>query len=162
MVDSCTTRLRLNVADIGAVSEPQLKALGARGVLKRAPNVVQVVLGAQAEQVAGEIRAVVQQGGAAATDEASTQAPTPTPFDPDWWIDTLGGPANIASVGVVAQTRLRVVVRERGRVRAERLDGGAGSQLMWTSDDTAHIAFGQPANGHAAAFQRALQAAAPA
>ncbi|WP_455279174.1 N-acetylglucosamine-specific PTS transporter subunit IIBC [Cupriavidus necator] len=162
VVDACTTRLRLNVADIGAVSEPQLKALGARGVLKRAPNVVQVVLGPQAEQVAGEIRAVVQQGGAAATDEASTQAPTPTPFDPDWWIDTLGGPANIASVGVVAQTRLRVVVRERGLVRAERLDGGAGSQLMWTSDDTAHIAFGQPANGHAAAFQRALQAAAPA
>jgi PTS system N-acetylglucosamine-specific IIC component len=55
----------------------------------------------------------------------------------------------------VALTRLRVVVCERARVRAEHL---AGSQLMWIGDDTAHIAFGHPADGHAAAFERALQA----
>ncbi|SOZ99514.1 Protein-N(Pi)-phosphohistidine-sugar phosphotransferase II ABC, N-acetylglucosamine-specific [Cupriavidus taiwanensis] len=148
VVDACTTRLRLSVADIGAVSEPRLKALGVRGVLKRAPNVVQVVIGPQAEQVAGEIRAVLQQ---AAPDPA---APAGS-FDPDWWIDALGGPANIVAVSVVALTRLRVVVRERARVQAARL---AGSPLMWTRDDTAHIAFGHAADGYEAALRRALQA----
>nr|WP_316153417.1 N-acetylglucosamine-specific PTS transporter subunit IIBC [Cupriavidus sp. BIC8F] len=162
VVDACTTRLRLNVADIGAVSEPQLKALGVRGVLKRPPNVVQVVIGPQAEQVAGDIRAVLQQAPqatavVAAAPAAATQAPVPAAgaFDPAWWIDALGGAANIASVGVVALTRLRVVVRERARVRAGHL---AGSQLMWIGEDTAHIAFGHAADGHAAAFERALQA----
>lgn len=162
VVDACTTRLRLNVADIGVVSEPRLKALGVRGVLKRPPNVVQVVIGPQAEQVAGDIRAVLQQAPqatavVAAAPAVATQAPVPAAraFDPAWWIDALGGAANIASVGVVALTRLRVVVCERARVRAEHL---AGSQLMWIGDDTAHIAFGHPADGHAAAFERALQA----
>ncbi|EON15984.1 protein-N(pi)-phosphohistidine-sugar phosphotransferase II ABC, N-acetylglucosamine-specific [Cupriavidus sp. GA3-3] len=162
VVDACTTRLRLNVADIGAVSEPRLKALGVRGVLKRPPNVVQVVIGPQAEQVAGDIRAVLQQAPqatavVAAAPAVATQASVPAAgaFDPAWWIDALGGAANIASVGVVALTRLRVVVRERARVRADHL---AGSQLMWIGDDTAHIAFGHAADGHAAAFERALQA----
>ncbi|SOY50014.1 N-acetylglucosamine-specific PTS transporter subunit IIBC [Cupriavidus taiwanensis] len=147
VVDACTTRLRLNVADTAAVSEPRLKALGVRGVLKRPPNVVQVVIGPQAEQVAGEIRAVLQQQAAPAAGANS--------FEPGWWIDALGGAANIAAVSVVALSRLRVVVRERARVQAARLDG---SPLMWVGDDTAHIAFGHAADGCAAALQRALQA----
>ncbi|RAS12566.1 N-acetylglucosamine-specific PTS transporter subunit IIBC [Cupriavidus alkaliphilus] len=170
-IDACTTRLRLNVADVGAVSEPQLKALGVRGVLRRPPNVVQVVIGPQAEQVAGDIRAVLQQAAPGTLAEVATEAPAPGPdsapgsapdsataaggFDTDWWIDALGGAANIASVSVVALTRLRVAVRERAQVRAERL---AGSPLLWIGEDTAHIAFGHAADAHAAALQRALQA----
>ncbi|WP_427312402.1 N-acetylglucosamine-specific PTS transporter subunit IIBC [Cupriavidus sp. H39] len=154
VVDACTTRLRLKVADVGAVSEPRLKALGVRGVLKRPPNVVQVVVGPQAEQVAGDIRAVLEQAG-----QAGKAAPDPVAeaggFDPDWWIAALGGAANIAAISVEALTRLRVVVRERARVRAEDL---AGSPLMWVGDDTAHIAFGHAADQHAAALRRALQA----
>ncbi|MBB3013963.1 N-acetylglucosamine-specific PTS transporter subunit IIBC [Cupriavidus alkaliphilus] len=174
-IDACTTRLRLNVADVGAVSEPQLKALGVRGVLRRPPNVVQVVIGPQAEQVAGDIRAILQQAAPGTLAEVATEAPAPGPasapgsapdsapdsataaggFDTDWWIDALGGAANIASVSVVALTRLRVAVRERAQVHAERL---AGSPLLWIGEDTAHIAFGHAADAHAAALQRALQA----
>ncbi len=163
VVDACTTRLRLNVADVGAVSEPKLKALGVRGVLKRPPNVVQVVIGPEAEQIAGEIRAALQQAEAVAPAVAIPAiTETAPPFDADWWIETLGGTSNVAAVEVVALSRLRVVVRERARVRNERLAGVPGSQLMWTGPDTAHIAFGHPADGHAAALARALQAGAPA
>ncbi|KAF7960254.1 PTS N-acetyl-D-glucosamine transporter [Cupriavidus sp. UYMU48A] len=163
VVDACTTRLRLNVADVGAVSEPKLKALGVRGVLKRPPNVVQVVIGPEAEQIAGEIRAALQQAEAVAPAVAIPAiTETAPPFDADWWIETLGGTSNVAAVEVVALSRLRVVVRERARVRNERLAGVPGSQLMWTGPDTAHIAFGHPADGHAAALGAALQAGAPA
>ncbi len=58
-VDACTTRLRLIVADQGAVSEPGLKALGARGIVKPSDKALQVVLGPIADQVAGEIRAAL-------------------------------------------------------------------------------------------------------
>jgi PTS system N-acetylglucosamine-specific IIC component len=56
-VDACTTRLRLQVRDQAAVDEPALRALGARGVVRPSAETLQVVLGPQADQVAGEIRA---------------------------------------------------------------------------------------------------------
>jgi PTS system N-acetylglucosamine-specific IIC component len=65
-VDACTTRLRLIVVDQGAVSEPALKALGARGVVKPSDKALQVVLGPIADGVAGEIRAAMAGGAPAA------------------------------------------------------------------------------------------------
>jgi PTS system N-acetylglucosamine-specific IIC component len=56
-VDACTTRLRLQVRDQAAVDEPALRALGARGLVRPSAETLQVVLGPQADQVAGEIRA---------------------------------------------------------------------------------------------------------
>jgi N-acetylglucosamine PTS system EIICBA or EIICB component len=56
-VDACTTRLRLTVRDQTAVDEAALRALGARGLIRPSADTVQVVLGPQADQVAGEIRA---------------------------------------------------------------------------------------------------------
>lgn len=55
-VDACTTRLRLEVVDNSLVREADLKALGARGLIKPAPGSVQVVLGPIADSVADEIR----------------------------------------------------------------------------------------------------------
>jgi PTS system N-acetylglucosamine-specific IIC component len=55
-IDSCITRLRLEVKDEGIIDENKLKALGAKGVIKPAKNSVQVVLGAKAEIIAQELR----------------------------------------------------------------------------------------------------------
>lgn len=55
-VDACTTRLRLEVLDNSLIREADLKALGARGLIKPAPGSVQVVLGPTADSVAEEIR----------------------------------------------------------------------------------------------------------
>ena len=54
-IDSCATRLRLEVADENKVDEPVLKALGARGVLKSGSS-VQVVIGPEVEQICDEIK----------------------------------------------------------------------------------------------------------
>jgi N-acetylglucosamine PTS system EIICBA or EIICB component len=56
LVDACTTRLRLEVVDDSLVNEPALRTLGARGIVRPSRNVLQVVIGPQAEIVAGEIR----------------------------------------------------------------------------------------------------------
>jgi N-acetylglucosamine PTS system EIICBA or EIICB component len=61
-VDACTTRLRLIVANQDAVNTDALKALGARGFVRPSPTALQVVIGANADQIAGEIRDALRSG----------------------------------------------------------------------------------------------------
>lgn len=59
-IDSCATRLRLEVADENKVNVPALKALGARGVLKASGGSVQVVIGPDVEQICDEIKQLLK------------------------------------------------------------------------------------------------------
>jgi len=59
-VEACTTRLRLEVANNDLVREADLKALGARGLIKPAAGSLQVVLGPIADAVADEIRSALK------------------------------------------------------------------------------------------------------
>jgi PTS system N-acetylglucosamine-specific IIC component len=61
-VDACMTRLRLEVGDNALVREADLKALGARGLVRPAPGSVQVILGPMADSVAEEIRGALKAG----------------------------------------------------------------------------------------------------
>src|SRR4029079_13857560 len=56
-VDACTTRLRLSLADPAAIDGTELRALGARGIVRPGGGSLQVVLGPIADQVVEEIRA---------------------------------------------------------------------------------------------------------
>jgi PTS system N-acetylglucosamine-specific IIB component len=53
-IEACITRLRTEVGDAGKVDEAALKAAGAMGVVKSG-NVVQVVVGPEAENLADDI-----------------------------------------------------------------------------------------------------------
>ena len=55
-VSACITRLRLTLADRDRIDESGLKAMGAKGVVKLGSNNLQVILGPQAEIIAGEIK----------------------------------------------------------------------------------------------------------
>ena len=55
-IDACITRLRLSVKDMQQIDEKRLKSLGASGVVKLNANNLQVVLGPQAEIVAGAMK----------------------------------------------------------------------------------------------------------
>ncbi|MCW7556137.1 N-acetylglucosamine-specific PTS transporter subunit IIBC [Endozoicomonas gorgoniicola] len=54
-VGACITRLRLTLKDSNNVDEAGLKALGAKGVVRLSSSSLQVILGPQAEIIAGEI-----------------------------------------------------------------------------------------------------------
>ena len=60
-IDSCITRLRLEVEDPTIVDEEQLKSLGAKGVIKPGKNSVQVILGAKAEIIAQDLRKILKK-----------------------------------------------------------------------------------------------------
>jgi N-acetylglucosamine PTS system EIIB component len=53
-IEACITRLRTEVGDGGLVDEAALKAAGAHGVV-RSGNVVQVVVGPEADTLADDI-----------------------------------------------------------------------------------------------------------
>jgi PTS system N-acetylglucosamine-specific IIC component len=155
LVDACTTRLRLSVADSGKISEPALKAAGARGVLKRDAHNVQVVIGPEADLIADEIRAVIAGGalaGASAPAAPAGAAPVAGgqsgPLDPDpmRWLAVFGGATNVAALDAVAATRLRVVVRDPSAVDRQRL---AVLDVAWVSADTFHIVCGPAAARYA-------------
>ena len=60
-VDACTTRLRLSLANPTAINEAELRALGAKGIVRPGGDSVQIVVGPVADQLAGEIRRAAAQ-----------------------------------------------------------------------------------------------------
>ncbi|MGD6969381.1 N-acetylglucosamine-specific PTS transporter subunit IIBC [Rossellomorea vietnamensis] len=55
-IDNCVTRLRLVVEDTGLVNEPELKGLGAKGVITLNQKDLQVVVGTDVEFLANELK----------------------------------------------------------------------------------------------------------
>ncbi|OCG10225.1 PTS glucose transporter subunit IIBC [Gilliamella sp. wkB178] len=58
-IDSCITRLRLNVNDSDLIDEQAAKALGAMAVIKLGKTGVQIVVGQQAEKIADHMKKLV-------------------------------------------------------------------------------------------------------
>lgn len=92
-VDACMTRLRLTLSDPAAIDETQLRALGAKGIVRPGGNSVQVVLGPIADQVAGEIRSSLH-GKPQLADDA--------------WFGALGGADNVEEL---RQRSTRLILR---------------------------------------------------
>jgi PTS system N-acetylglucosamine-specific IIC component len=148
-VDACTTRLRLVVADQAAVSEPTLKALGARGVVKPSDKALQVVLGPIADQVAGEIRAAM---GAPAPAKPAVAGPTltvalPTAADDERaeaLVGALGGAANVEAVGACS-SRLRLLVRDNAAVDEAALRALDSRGVVRVGERAVHVVLGPDA-----------------
>jgi PTS system N-acetylglucosamine-specific IIC component len=165
-VDACTTRLRLSVVDPEKVSEPQLKAIGARGVLKRGATSVQVIIGPEADLISDEIRTEIERSSkhgatsaspaaAAAAPPAAVPASEQGPLDPDpvRWLAVFGGATNVVTLDAVAATRLRVVVRDPSSVDRQRL---STLDVAWVSADTFHIVVGSAAQRYADTMAKRL------
>ncbi|WP_179401192.1 N-acetylglucosamine-specific PTS transporter subunit IIBC [Burkholderia guangdongensis] len=171
VVDACTTRLRLSVVDPAKVSEADLKAAGARGVLKRGGSSVQVIIGPEADLIADEIRTAIGSGAsAAAVASASAAAPVaavaavaaapaasaaqqpaaanagPLDADPARWLAAFGGASNVVSLDAIATTRLRVVVRDPSALDRQYL---ASLHVTWVAADTFHVVCGSAAQRYA-------------
>jgi PTS system N-acetylglucosamine-specific IIC component len=146
-VDACTTRLRLVVLDQGAVDEARLKALGARGLVRPSPRDLQVVLGPQADQVAGEIRAALGALVGATVPPALASA----------WEDgvtddgrapavlaALGGAANVSEVSG-ASSRLRVTLKDAAVVDETALRGLGARAFARPAPGVLHLILGTAA-----------------
>jgi N-acetylglucosamine PTS system EIICBA or EIICB component len=170
LVDACTTRLRLEVVDDSLVNEPALRTLGARGIVRPSRNVLQVVIGPQAEIVAGEIREAMASGEYAPIGPAvekpavsADHAPEPIserPIDAgaedtavaERLVNAFGGPSNVQVAEHVAVTRLRFVLSDGDRADQEALKRAGTAGVMKVSENVWHVIAGQRAPVIAAAL----------
>lgn len=58
-LDSCITRLRLEIKNTSIIKDSNLKSIGAKGVIRPTNNTMQVIVGTKAELVAEEMRALI-------------------------------------------------------------------------------------------------------
>ena len=170
LVDACTTRLRLEVVDDSLVNEPALRTLGARGIVRPGRNALQVVIGPQAEIVAGEIREAMA-GGEYAAIGAAVEKPAvsgekvsgPSQEGPVLagaedakvahdLVSAFGGSSNVQLAEHVAVTRLRFVLRDGRQTDEEALKRIGVTGVMKASDNVWHVIAGQRAPAIAAAL----------
>jgi len=180
-LDACTTRLRLVVADQSAVDAAALKRLGVRGMVKPSANALQVVVGAIADQVAGEMKVALRAGGGAAASAvpaasaasaasaapaasavpaaAATRAkpatltiPTPTLAS---LLAALGGRSNIRTVEA-ASSRLRINITDPSRVDQPAIASLGLRGVALAAPDWVHIIIGPEASAAGASLRQLI------
>ena len=180
-VDACTTRLRLVVASQEPVNEGALKALGARGVVRPSATALQVVIGPNADQVAGEIRDALKAGvtgaeagtvsvlantppvtntAAAAPTTTTKVAVTSNTDTPDGGtierlLAALGGRTNVRAVEVAA-SRLRISVLESSAVDPTAIRSLGLRGVTVPSSDCVHVIVGPAASVTSAGLRRLI------
>jgi PTS system glucose-specific IIC component len=175
-LDACITRLRVGVRDVHKADQSKLKALGAAGVLLVGNN-MQAIFGTRSDNLKTDIEEYLRTAGdeAELTDEATREIsyqPTdglPTvrlrdPMAPAKARDIivgLGGPDNITKVDAVAETRLRVKVKDTSAVNEAVLTESGIAGLAIIGDGTLHLLAGLNADQYAAEMRGQL-AAVPA
>ena len=157
-VDACTTRLRLIVADQAQVSEPALKALGARGIVRPSDKALQVVLGPIADTVAGEIRAALGNRTPKAQAQAETSAVKAAPAPQDRaqaLLAALGGPANLRQVTANA-SRLRLVLDNPAKLDQAALAKAGTRGSVQLSNNVLHVVVGSNAEAVAEMLRKKI------
>ncbi len=144
-VDACTTRLRLVVVSPQRVDEAALKSLGARGTVRPSAKELQVILGPIADQVAGEMRAVLRAGASEGAAPAQLLA-------------ALGGAANVSDVQQ-ASTRLCFTVRDDAAVMDKALDALGARGVARPNSKRVHVLIGPKASDMLAALRDLMPAA---
>jgi PTS system N-acetylglucosamine-specific IIC component len=152
-VEACTTRLRLTVVDAARVDEAALKGLGARGIVRPGINILQVVLGPMADQVAGEIRSALR---------TPTRAPKPTDthrgHDAQALVTALGGRANVLDL-VAAPGRLLLKLARIDALDERALEGLGVRGIARTGNDALQVLVAGPVEATASPLRAVLAGA---
>jgi PTS system N-acetylglucosamine-specific IIC component len=145
-VDACTTRLRLSVGDNDAIDEPALKRLGARGIVRPGAGTLQVVVGPVADQLAGDIRKALRDGGAPLAPARNGDVAA--------LARALGGKTNLASVEVFS-TRLKLTLKDATVVDSAALRAAGFRGAVQVAPAAWHVIVGPGAESAALALRPA-------
>ncbi len=164
-VDACMTRLRLEVADPDAVDTVALEALGARGVLRTGGSGLQVVMGLDADRLAGQMRASLRDAGVSprpAIEAALPASSDPVSAESDGdlaarLVSALGGPSNVRGIGTCA-SRVRVDVVDPSCVNTHALDALVFRGFAQPTGSALHLLFGPRAETVAQSLRLSLKA----
>ena len=152
-VDACTTRLRLSVHDNQQLREADLKALGAKGLVRPGAGAVQVIVGPGAEGLADEVRAALKAGLARPRpmQDAGSRGQN--------FVAALGGVGNLKNVDACT-TRLRLKVVDNNLIREADLKALGARGLIKPAPGSVQVVLGPIADMVADEIRGALRAAA--
>ncbi|WP_437675855.1 N-acetylglucosamine-specific PTS transporter subunit IIBC [Sorangium sp. So ce131] len=176
-IDACITRLRLVMVDRDLVKDADLKALGAKGVVRPGTDSLQVILGPMAESIAKEMKELAGGAPAAAAPgdrreevtrrenapaglrarAASAAAARAPAVQIERWLAALGGAANIRSVEGFSSGRVRVELADEQPVDEAALEAADVKGVMRLSDRVIHLLVGPEAPQYAAALAQKLK-----
>jgi PTS system glucose-specific IIC component len=172
-LDACITRLRVTLADVTKASPDTLKALGAAGVVVVGDG-MQAIFGTRSENLKTEMEEYLKSAGPEA-DEIELPSPVkaspPSGIQPrlrdadaarkaSAYIAALGGGDNIGRVDACAETRIRVVVRDVGKVGESALRAEGIAAVVRLEGGVLHLLAGLNADQYAAEMRGQLAAAA--
>ncbi len=179
-LDSCITRLRIEVKDVSAVDQARIKALGASGVVVVGKG-VQAIVGTIAENLRTAMEEVVRSGGGqlpvatvagavavpagagASTSSASAAGASPSASSSpsadsasqgraEQLLSILGGPGVVNGCEAVAGNRLRLEVKQPLAATLEQLAPFDVVKVLMVNDRVVQLVL----RGEAAALGRAL------
>lgn len=138
-LDACITRLRVELHNMSAADISALKQLGAADVLVIGSG-LQAIFGTNSENIKTEIEKLVLQPVAATNP--------PNILGETLW-KSLGGIDNIADIQVVAETRIRIQVKNASRIRFAELQKTTGQRAVQVKSDVIHLIIGSDSVGTA-------------
>jgi PTS system N-acetylglucosamine-specific IIC component len=169
-LDACTTRLRLVMVDQSRVDEAALKRLGARGMIKPSATALQVVVGAEADIVAGEMKIALRSPGAVTAAAGAPSAPistaTPGPVTSvslppiqtstlSALLSALGGRTNIRTIET-ASTRLRINIVDPKAVNESAITALGLRGIATAAPNWLHVIVGPQAASAGVTLRRLL------
>jgi PTS system glucose-specific IIC component len=169
-LDACITRLRVAVADMNKADPPKLKALGAAGVVVVGNN-LQAIFGPRSENLMTDMKEYLKSAGdeaelpegAAApkvrykADELRPRARDPLGADKARAIlASLGGSANVQQTEACAETRLRVTLKDAGKLDETSLEKAGVQGIMRLEQGVVHLLVGLNADQYAAEMRAAM------
>jgi glucose PTS system EIICB or EIICBA component len=126
-LDSCISRLRIELVDHKKAHIDEFKKLGASGVLVMGNN-LQIVFGTRSESIKNDIQDLFNQ---------KLETSSTTTKNKGSLIEALGGESNIASIQLISGTRLRVELKDNNRLNSDALTA-SGVLAMTKINDTAY------------------------
>ncbi|HOY68496.1 MAG TPA: PTS glucose transporter subunit IIBC [Candidatus Ozemobacteraceae bacterium] len=175
MLDSCITRLRVEVEDVAKASPDRLKALGAAGVVTAGTG-IQAIFGTRSENLMTDMKEYLETAGDDAElqpEELPRQAAVSHPVaaeaarvrDPHAaekaraMLAALGGAANVKRLDVCAATRLRVNLADAKKAADPALREAGVQAVMSFPGDVMHLVVGLNADQYAAELHALLASA---
>jgi len=171
-LDACITRLRIEVANVASVEKERLKALGATGTIV-VGNSVQSIFGTLSENLKTEMQEYLRAGGLGAPRPSAKLAalspptvsgpdargPTrgiPATLSAERLVTALGGKANVSDLFACASSRLRVTVKEQGRVSSDALTSAGVLAVVPVRERLLHLIVGLQAESLAQELKQQL------
>ncbi|QYK00721.1 PTS glucose transporter subunit IIBC [Shewanella psychrotolerans] len=153
-VDSCITRLRMDVLDASKVDHARLKQLGASGVLVSG-NAVQAIVGTIAEVTRTEIDEMLASGGfviSAPTVAETVDDVAVTSANMEQALQLKGLLGEVLSCRSVADNRLRIEVSDSSQLDLDALKTQGVEEVLVFNKQLIHLLFAENTAGLAAAL----------